>query len=166
MTTLTDELADTLAASIANGVTAVEAIEACGLSRSIYHEWMSVAETGAYRDGRPASATQKRATLALVEKLARARASRYKVLVGSLYHNATTKNAKTGWFDTQAADKLLSKSPDTRETWHELKEVQQSGTMTTLHEHRLVRQIAEADGLPGLQAARAQLLEQHPELAD
>jgi hypothetical protein len=69
-----------------------------------------------------------------IRDLEQAQASVMTVLTNSLYHNATTLNAKTGWYDTQAADKILSKGA-TRDEWYERRHMTGESVVTHLHEN-------------------------------
>ena len=110
---------ETLLQSIADGVDPNLAAEALGISREVLRNWKEFAEGRlAYRGGSQAPEATKRNATEFYQALPQARAEGYRKLVSRLQHNANTPNAKTGWYDTQAIDKLLSKSAF-RDDWHE-----------------------------------------------
>lgn len=164
-TLLTDALADQLAEAVSAGVPLETAAIAAGLNSHALHDWLQAA-SGTWRSGTPVSKTLHSRLISFSERIHRAQAEFEAKQVAGIAKAAEIVNEKTGQQDWRARAWLLNNHPRTRDRYHEVKQVQQEQFGTIVHEMKQVQQIAEADGLPGLQAARAQLLEQHPELAD
>lgn len=162
-TLLRDEAADALVAAVANGVPFETAATAAGLHHGTIQEWLHAA-SGTWRNGSSVSQSMQRWATAFSERIAQARAEWEAKQVAAIMAAAEQVNAKTGQHDWRVRTWLLNNHPATRERWHELHQVdqQQSGTIT--HEHRLAAEIAQAGGLPALEAKRAELLEQYPDL--
>lgn len=145
MTRLTQAAIEAIVASVEQGSSIRQAAKANHFTDDQVDDWLRISRgEEAQRNGGQYSSQYKSTVTDLTERCQRAIASRYTVLTHSLYHNATTPNAKTGWYDTQAADKLLSKSPDTRQDWHE-----QRGAQVQVYEvhpaHKFVHSLSDAE---------------------
>jgi transposase-like protein len=125
VTELTPDLADAIVASVERGASSFDAAEVNGVSRDTLRRWLRIAEQDAtYWPGTNSLVSEglKSRIAEFAERLTRAKAGKRVVLTSNLLHNATTPNEKTGWYDTQAIDKLMAKDGDNREHWYENKQ--------------------------------------------
>lgn len=161
MQALTPELLtteDAIIESVRRGVSLTAAADANGISHETVRWWQKIADGAeTWQTGAPVSEEKKASIKRFMQRVAQARGECRTVLVSSLYHNATTQNAKTGWYDTQAADKILSKSSDHRGDWHEERHttITQQGQVS--HEHTLVQQLAQQGGVEALEQLEREL---------
>jgi transposase-like protein len=160
VTELTPDLADAIVASVERGASSFDAAEVNGVSRDTLRRWLRIAEQDAtYWPGTNSLVSEglKSRIAEFAERLTRAKAGKRVVLTSNLLHNATTPNEKTGWYDTQAIDKLMAKDGDNREHWYENKQltVTQQGSIS--HEVTTVQQLAQSGGYEALAALEAEL---------
>jgi transposase-like protein len=150
MTVLTPDLEQAILAAVEQGTPATQAAQALGIDRRTLLRWREIADTDADTwpsTGTPLAPDTKARIVSFAQALDRAEAACFSRLTASLMANATTPNEKTGWYDTQAADKLLSKHPRFRQDWHEDKHLTISGGTTVSHEYRAVEGMQSAEVL-------------------
>ncbi len=120
---------------------------AAGIADGTMSQWRKIAagdDTWQGSDS-PVKPDTKDRILTFLKRLAQTQADCMQTLVGSLYANATTANEKTGWFDTQAADRLLSKHPTFRQEWYENKHQTIDQLVTHRREDSLAESSTEAE---------------------
>lgn len=116
---LSPKFIDCIVESVEQGSSLRRAAHANGFTDDQVEEWHRIARgESTRRDHVAYSSNYKSLVTELTERCTRAMGKRYTVLTNSLYANATTPD-KYGRYDTQAADKLLSKAPETRQDWYE-----------------------------------------------
>ena len=141
ITPLSPALEEAIVASVEQGIPPLQACAANGVSAESLRRWRLVAEGAEFWPGSqsPVSPESRAIIVAFVQRLSRAEASCFRVLTNNLYANATTRNERTGWYDTQAADKLLSKHSTFRQDWYEHRQVNVNQSGQVVHELRLAQ---------------------------
>jgi hypothetical protein len=162
---LTPAIGTELANAVRRGVPLETAATAAGISRSQVYTWLQVAQTQSWPSDNPVSDESLKSITAFAAQIRVAQAEFEADQVAGIAAAAQVVG-RSGVPEWRARAWLLNNHPRTRNTYHEVKQLEQSGTVTTLHEHRIVREIADAGGIPALESGISLLLDQHPELAD
>jgi hypothetical protein len=141
---LTDEMADALVEAVRQGVPIKTAVVAAGISERSFYDWLQAAERGHWSNGTSVDERSREALLRFSQRIAQARAEHQAELIGRIQHAASTINPKSGTYDWRAADTLLSKHPAYRQEWREERHVQVDQQAEVRIEHRLVRDLDDA----------------------
>lgn len=150
---LTDALADSLAAAVAQGVPIETAAASAGVSGRQFYEWLVAAERGVWREGQPVSDDTKLRLSRFSQQIAAAQAEWEAKQVIAITEDAARYNEKTGQRDWRARAWLLNNHPRTRRTYHEAKELE----VTTHNEPPLEQQLATKASTEELERWSAEL---------
>lgn len=126
---LTDALADSLAAAVAQGVPIETAAVAAGLGARTVFQWVQAAESGRWpQSDSPVGPQSKILLERFAQSIARAQAEFEAKQVAGIARAAEQVNEKTGQQDWRARAWLLNNHPRTRHTYHEAKELEVTHT--------------------------------------
>lgn len=144
--TLTDSVAESIAAAVANGVPLETAAIAAGVGRSTVHLWVAAGETGQWpQNGSPVTETAKKVLVAFAASIQRARAEWEAKQIAAISEAAQTVNAKTGIREWRAGAWLLNNHPATRERYREHRQTTIEQTGQVSHVHSVVRELPEQE---------------------
>lgn len=165
MTALTPERERVILESVRRGTPVTQAALAAGIASETLRRWKLIADGAEQWPGTesPVDPESRSTIVAFVQRLSQAQAEAMQVLVSKLWTNATTPNRTTGWFDTQAADKILSKHPAYRADWREHRQVSVELSGTVDPQLRAVEQLPTPELLALAPPEYADLVDTEPE---
>lgn len=136
---LTNALADELAAAVEAGVPIETAAQAAGISSTQFYEWLQAAQRGHWRNGFPADPESLRIITRFADLISRAQARFEARKVQNVARAAEVVNAKTGQVDWRADAWLLNNHPRYRKTYRQERQLEVHNSGTVQHEHTIAQ---------------------------
>lgn len=135
--TLTDALADQLAAAVERGVPFETASQAAGIPARTVYGWLEIASKGYRTDGATVSPESKTVIERFGQRIATARARFEARQLESIARAGEQVNAKTGLTDWRAPAWILNNHPQYRARYRQerVQQIEHSGSVH--HEHKL-----------------------------
>jgi hypothetical protein len=149
--TLSPQLADALAAAVANGVPIETAAIAAGIGPRTFYEWLSGANTGRWSTGEPISEGTKTSLSRFSQQIAKAQAEFEAKQVAGIARAAEEANEKTGQTDWRARAWLLNNHPRTRARYRQENHTTIDQTVTHRREDSLALEAEQRGDLEQLE---------------